>query len=523
MKNPLKIFPGTVEPPIEIRDPVDEFRHPKEAKKHFASYVRNEILVLNFYRTHMIYFIVVILISSVILYGEGIANDSDEISGSRLRYIDSLFLCCSAMTTTGKCLRNVCKHRLMFLGLNTVNLGDITAFQQAVLAILLLVGNVTFVSTFVVLIRRHFFRRKLADMVNHSRAARKVIGDIEKQGLTNASQLNHTTLVAKTGSSADVSGHVASDTTRRRRLAVDEAELDLLAKKRTSLHHQTGLGTFPAPWEIDSVRRVVSYPFHKLASDLKHKSHSYISFDAKFDKRGRFRELNELERCELGGVEYRALGSLLYILTAYQIFWLVLGTVLLVPYSYRPEIVDILNSEQPGNLNPGWFAFFSVITGYCNGGLNLLNANFIPLYKSYFILIVEGALTVAGNTQFPILLRLLIWTMSKIISKNSSFSQTLQFLLHHPRRCFIYLFPSKETWYLLIIQVSIDLTMWILFELLNIGLPAVKSIPSNIRVFDGLFQATGLRTSGAYIITISSLAPALLVAYLIAMYVKRRM
>lgn len=54
---------------------------------------------------------------------------------------------------------------------------------------------------------------------------------------------------------------------------------------------------------------------------------------------------------------------------------------------------------------------------------------------------------------------------------------------------------------------------------LNIGMPSVEEIPLKIRIFDGLFQATGLRTSGAYIIAISSLAPALLVAYLVVMYV----
>lgn len=49
----------------------------------------------------MSYFLVVIAISSVIMYGEGLANDKDEIGGTKLRYIDALFLCTSAMTTTG--------------------------------------------------------------------------------------------------------------------------------------------------------------------------------------------------------------------------------------------------------------------------------------------------------------------------------------------------------------------------------------------------------------------------------------
>jgi hypothetical protein len=116
MKNPLKILPGTVEPPVEIGDPVDEFLHPQEAKQHFLSYLRDEVLVLNFYRVHMLYFIVVILVASAIVYAEGLANDSTEINGAPLRYIDALFLCCSAMTTTGKQIFEVLRSRRLIFG-----------------------------------------------------------------------------------------------------------------------------------------------------------------------------------------------------------------------------------------------------------------------------------------------------------------------------------------------------------------------------------------------------------------------
>jgi Trk-type K+ transport system membrane component len=129
------------------------------------------------------------------------------------------------------------------------------------------------------------------------------------------------------------------------------------------------------------------------------------------------------------------------------------------------------------------------------------------------------ALTVAGNTQFPISFRLRIWILSKVSPKVSKIRQTMLFLPHHPRRRYIYLFPSRETWYLFAIQFILDLSMWILFEIFNLCLPAVMTIPPNIGVFDGLFQATGLRNSGAYIINMSFLAPALLIAYLIAMYI----
>ena len=43
-------------------------------------------------------------------------------------------------------------------GLNTVNLGSLTGFQQAVLCILLIIGNIPFVSLFVVVVWMIYLR-----------------------------------------------------------------------------------------------------------------------------------------------------------------------------------------------------------------------------------------------------------------------------------------------------------------------------------------------------------------------------
>lgn len=45
------------------------------------------------------------------------------------------------------------------------------------------------------------------------------------------------------------------------------------------------------------------------------------------------------------------------------------------------------------------------------------------------------------------------WVISKLVPRKSRLHETLKFLLDHPRRCFIYLFPSHQTWFLLTILV----------------------------------------------------------------------
>jgi len=478
-------------------DPVEELqRKPKEAKKRFLAYLRDEVWALNFYRAHMLYFIIVIVVSSVIVYGEGVKNGPKEFRDSHLSYMDALFLTCSAMTTTG---------------LNSVDLGDLSGFQQAVLCVLLIIGSIPFVSMVVVLIRLSMFRKRMSEVVKHSRTMQRLVQDIEdNRRIDQSSSSSNNSLRQRQVIARRVHG-----TNGQQKKPV---KLQPLNRRRT-FHHQTGFGFVPTPWETKLAKNFFSRVFDSVTSELKPEQHNYVSFKPHLDSRGRFLELSEHDRLELGGVEYRALQALLFILIGYQLFWYLFGVAFLVPYAYRSKTQEILRQAQPGGLNPGWWAFFSTVTEFCNGGLSVLNANFIPFSGSPYILIIAGSLALVGQTQFPIFLRLTIWIMRKCVPTGSRLHTTLQFLLQHPRRCFIYLFPSRQTWYLLAIQIVIDITAWLCFEVLNIGMPDVDALPTGTRILDGLFQATGLRTSGAYIIAFSSLAPACLVAYLVIMYI----
>ena len=97
--------------------------------------LRRRLLRFNFYRCHLGYFILAILITSCILYGSsGSGNDDFKV-----RYIDALFMAASAMTATG---------------LNTIDLNDLTVYQQSVLFVLMLLGDLSTVSISVVVVRR---------------------------------------------------------------------------------------------------------------------------------------------------------------------------------------------------------------------------------------------------------------------------------------------------------------------------------------------------------------------------------
>ncbi|KAE8228750.1 hypothetical protein CF326_g6307 [Tilletia indica] len=106
-----------------------------------------------------------------------------------------------------------------------------------------------------------------------------------------------------------------------------------------------------------------------------------------------------------------------------------------------------------------------------------------------------------------------------MVPKGSQTFETLRFLLDHPRRCFVYLFPSNETWWLLGVLIILNTTDWVAFLVLDIGNSVIEALPVGQRILDGLFQAVAVRTAGFQVVGLLGLAPAVLVLFVTMMYV----
>jgi len=254
------------------------------------------------------------------------------------------------------------------------------------------------------------------------------------------------------------------------------------------------------------------------------KSAPYLSFDITVARNSHIdqRPLTEAQRDELGGVEYRAIDMLSKLIPAYWLFINCFCIVLVAPWlaskaaaKYHPVF------EAQGQFAPDytWFWAFNVVSAYSNSGMSLIDTSMIQMADAYLMLIPLMFLILAGNTAFPIFFRFFIWSFSKMVSEKSQTYETLRFLLDHPRRCFVYLFPSTETRWLLGVLIILNVTDWVAFLVLDIGNPAIEAIPVGQRIFDGLFQATAVRAAGFQVVGLLGLAPAVLVLYVTMMYV----
>ena len=227
------------------------------------SRVRNQVFHLNFYRLHLIYFIAVILLSSFILYGSGVdGNSNDEQALFKLRYIDALFLCTSAMTSTG---------------LETVNLNSITAFQQFVLFILILLGNIPFVSIITVVIRRQYFKKYMKEFMDKSEAGRQMVNDID--------QAENGEITATNGNAGQDQGHSTqrdgAQQAYQRKAPSSEYSKEQF---RRPMLHERGQGGFPLPWQTGAFRQLGAR-FGRPISSVHDESHRYLSFQPSLDQK----------------------------------------------------------------------------------------------------------------------------------------------------------------------------------------------------------------------------------------------
>ncbi|GAA6010211.1 hypothetical protein JCM11491_005393 [Sporobolomyces phaffii] len=246
---------------------------------------------------------------------------------------------------------------------------------------------------------------------------------------------------------------------------------------------------------------------------------SYISFNTEVGRNSRFLRLTSEQQEELGGVEYRALSLLLKIVVGYWFGLQLLAIATVAPWlthstTYRP-VFEPANSRH---INPTWFSFFLSISAFGNNGMSVVDNSMVDFQQAYWLLLVTGILVLGGNTALPVFLRLTIWFGSKIVPQASRTKETLEFLLAHPRRCYIYLFPAHQTWFLVFLLFLFNGFDWICFWLLDIGNPVIEALSPGLRCIDGLFQALAVRTAGFAIVNLGEVAPALQFLFVVMMY-----
>ncbi|KAK0201093.1 potassium transporter [Desarmillaria ectypa] len=542
---------------------------------------------LTFYRIHLAAFIFIPLISSGILYA---CNGRFHIS-----YLDSLFLCYSAMTVTG---------------LSTVNLSTATVWQQVMLYLLMMVGDITTVSWIMVLVRKHYFRTHCENLPERLKLfpTRKAFlasisspiaafrpRDVIPVNGKYAPQLNfhHPTSVA-TMSPATNTDEMASTFVNRRRSEEDDGDnvlsdvhtftsspriaslhlspvqshtsarrgvdFDLTISMTPSMRQRrmsaarTGVPFPPrsmtaltnrdapgnthelwsdvpgpvqifkklfkrsAPGTYRTLQRKMTMPY---TSTLEASKTKWLDFNLDVGRNSNFytETLTDEQLEMIGGAEYRALRVLSYLVPTYFIATQIITYLIFAPWLSTSSSYDSVFEAQPRLVKKPWFSLFQVMGAYTGGGLSLVDLGMVPFQTAYLMIFPLGFVILAGNHALPIFLRFIIWICSKFTEPESDLDKALDFLLHHPRRCYFYLFPRHQTWFLVTVLLLMSVVEWVGFEVFNIGLEFYEAMSTGDKIVSGLFQGLAVRASGFSIVPLASIAPALQFLYVVMMYI----
>ncbi|KAJ0162556.1 Low-affinity potassium transport protein [Colletotrichum tanaceti] len=245
----------------------------------------------------------------------------------------------------------------------------------------------------------------------------------------------------------------------------------------------------------------------------------YLSFTPTMGRNSAFPGLTLEQREELGGIEYRSLRTLAVILLCYFWGFSIFAITCMLPWIYTSSNARYADVVESAGVSKAWWGIFTANSAFNDLGLTLTPDSMNSFNDASFILMIMSFLIIIGNTGFPIMLRVVIWILSKIVPKHTGLWEELRFLLDHPRRCFTLLFPAGATWWLFIILIGLNVLDLLFFVLLDLHDNAVSHLPVHVRIVDGIFQAASTRTAGFTVVNISLLHPAVQVSYMIMMYI----
>ncbi|RJE20753.1 Potassium uptake transporter [Aspergillus sclerotialis] len=243
-----------------------------------------------------------------------------------------------------------------------------------------------------------------------------------------------------------------------------------------------------------------------------------ISSQASVGRNSQFYNLTAEDRETIGGIEYRALKVLLKIVIGYFIGLHLLGVIGLVPWILHanPKYRDYLEECGQGKV---WWAFYSAQTMVSNLGFTLTPDSMVSFQDATWPMLLMSFLAFAGNTLYPCLLRLVIWTIHKCVPRESSLKEPLDYLLKYPRRCYVLLFPSKPTWILFGVIFLLNAVDVLLIIVLDLNNPAVNNLPGGPRVLAAIFQAASSRHTGTATFSLGDVNPAVQFSLLVMMYI----
>ncbi|XP_010263271.1 PREDICTED: sodium transporter HKT1-like [Nelumbo nucifera] len=222
--------------------------------------------------------------------------------------------------------------------------------------------------------------------------------------------------------------------------------------------------------------------------------------------------VSEVESLFSEDLRYNSTRCLISVIQCYLLVVHVAGSALVAVY------VSLVSSARDVLKNKGLqfvtFCVFTTVSTFANCGFIPTNENMLIFRKNYGLLLLLIPQALLGNALFPSCLRFLIWVLGRI-SKRDEFNYMLK---NSEEMKYFHLLPSLHARCLVVTVFWFLLLQFVVFSSMEWNSESLDGLNPFQKVVASLFQAVNSRHTGESIVDLSSISPAILVLFVVMMY-----
>ncbi|KAK9931535.1 hypothetical protein M0R45_018809 [Rubus argutus] len=211
---------------------------------------------------------------------------------------------------------------------------------------------------------------------------------------------------------------------------------------------------------------------------------------------------------------YNSIKLLGYVVLAYLVGAHFLGVAMVLVYlSLTSSARNLLKNK---GLNVHTFSFFTTVSTFSSCGFVPTNENMIVFSKNSGLLLILIPQVLLGNTLFPPCLRFSIWALGQLFKKQR---HSCNYLLKNTREVgYLHLLPSLHSSLLVVTVFGFILLQLVPFASMEWGSESLSGLNSYQKIIGSLFQSVNSRHTGETIVDLSIISPAILVLFVVMMY-----
>lgn len=221
----------------------------------------------------------------------------------------------------------------------------------------------------------------------------------------------------------------------------------------------------------------------------------------------------EVER-RYAKLQIRACCWIIFAVSVYSVSLILIAFFIYLVFYLDPRYVAAIYHVR--DYSDFWFSTFYVINGFLNSGFSLLPDSLISLDTFFTPLLIQMILILAGNTAFPIALRIIFAILRfGIFPKDLA----LELIWKKSRSVYTHLFNSYDTFKLVASLIFLNIAQWGLALSIDWDGPIYYGFTPFQKVYNAVFQSVSNRICGFTSLDLTQASLSVLILYIGCMYV----